>query len=151
MDPEEISMKTVRQLLETKGNSILSIPPQASVYDALVMMAEKHVGALLVMEDQALVGIFSERDYAREVALHGKTSRDTLVSEVMTPQSCLITVTPDDNVEDCMEVVTEKRIRHLPVLQGGKVIGVLSIGDLVKETIEHQRFLITQLENYIKS
>lgn len=144
-------MKTVRQLLESKGNSILSISPGATVYDALTMMAEKRVGALLVMENQKLVGIFSERDYAREVALQGKTSRDTLISEVMTPQASLITVTPGDSVESCMEVVTDKRIRHLPVLEGDKVIGVLSIGDLVKETIAHQRFLITQLENYIKS
>lgn len=144
-------MKTVRQLLESKGNIILSIAPDATVYDALVIMAEKHIGALLVMAEGKLVGVFSERDYAREIALKGKTSRDTLVSEAMTPQSCLITVTLNDTVEGCMNLVTDKRIRHLPVVDAGRVVGVLSIGDLVKETIAHQRFLIDQLESYIKS
>lgn len=144
-------MKTVRQLLENKGTTILSIPPSATVYDALLVMAEKHVGALLVMDGEKLAGIFSERDYAREVALKGKTSRETLVIDVMTPQSCVITVTPDDTVESCMNLVNDKRIRHLPVIAAGKVVGVLSIGDLVKETIAHQRFLIDQLESYIKS
>lgn len=144
-------MKTVRQLLESKGSNILAIAPDATVYDALVIMADKHVGALLVMEEGRLVGIFSERDYAREIALKGKTSRDTRVSEAMTPQSCLITVTRDDTVESCMNLVSDKRIRHLPVLEAGHVVGVLSIGDLVKETIAHQRFLIDQLESYIKS
>jgi CBS domain-containing protein len=144
-------MKTVRQLLESKGNNILSTSPDANVYEALIIMAEKHVGALLVMEGSKLVGIFSERDYAREIALKGKTSRDTPVREAMTPQSCLITVTPNDTVEDCMNLVNDKRIRHLPVVESGHVVGVLSIGDLVKETIAHQRFLIDQLESYIKS
>ena len=144
-------MKTVRQLLENKGRTILSIAPDAPVYDALVIMAEKQVGALLVMEGDRLAGIFSERDYAREVALKGKTSRDTPVSDVMTPQSCVITITPDDTVESCMNLVNDKRIRHLPVIEAGQVVGVLSIGDLVKETITHQRFLIDQLESYIKS
>lgn len=144
-------MKTVHQLLESKGNSILTVAPDASVYDALVIMAEKHVGALLVMEEGKLIGVLSERDYARGIALKGKTSRDTRVSDVMTPESCLITVVPSDTVESCMELVTDKRIRHLPVMEAGCVVGVLSIGDLVKETIEYQRFLINQLENYIKS
>ncbi len=144
-------MKTVRQLLESKGNSILSITPDASVHDALVIMSENHVGALLVMEEGKLIGIFSERDYARDIDPKGKTSRDTLMRDIMTPQSCLITVSPNDTVESCMELVTEKRIRHLPVMEAGRVVGILSIGDLVKETIAHQRFLITQLENYIKS
>ncbi len=144
-------MKTVRQLLELKGNTILSIPSNATVYAALVLMAEKHVGALLVMDDNKLVGIFSERDLAREVELKGKTVRDTAIADVMTPRSCLITVTPNDTVENCMNLVTDKRIRHLPVLDGGHLVGVLSIGDLVKETIAHQRFLIDQLESYIKS
>lgn len=144
-------MKTVRQLLEHKGNTILSIPSNATVYAALVLMAEKHVGALLVMDDDKLVGIFSERDLAREVEIKGKTVRDTAIADVMTPHSCLITVTPNDTVENCMNLVTDKRIRHLPVMDGGRVVGVLSIGDLVKETIAHQRFLIDQLESYIKS
>lgn len=144
-------MKTVRQLLEHKGNTILSIPSNATVYAALVLMAEKHVGALLVMDDGKLAGIFSERDFAREVDLKGRTAHDTPIADVMTPHSCLITVTPNDTVENCMNLVTDKRIRHLPVLEAGHVVGVLSIGDLVKETIAHQRFLIDQLESYIKS
>jgi CBS domain-containing protein len=144
-------MKTVRQLLEIKGNGVISITPGASVFDALVVMAEQQVGALLVMEGASLVGIFSERDYAREVALKGKTSRDTAIREVMTPQSALITVSPDETVENCMALISNKRIRHLPVLENGRVAGVLSIGDLVKETIAYQHFLIEQLERYIKS
>ncbi len=143
-------MKTVRQLLESKGNSILAIAPDASVYEALVIMADKHVGALLVMEQDSLVGIFSERDYAREIALKGKTSRETQVKDAMTPQHCLITVGLSDTVESCMNLISDKRIRHLPVLDAGRVLGVLSIGDLVKETIAQQRFLIDQLESYIK-
>ena len=144
-------MKTVRQLLESKGNNVLAIAPNATVHDALVIMAENHVGALLVMEEGRLIGIFSERDYARDIDPKGKTSRDTLMRDIMTPQSCLITISPNDTVESCMNLVTEKRIRHLPVIEAGRVIGILSIGDLVKEIIAHQKFLITQLENYIKS
>lgn len=144
-------MKTVRQLLEQKGLSVLSVSPSSTVFEALVAMAEQQVGALLVMDGEKLVGIFSERDYAREVALKGKTSRDTPVSDVMTPQDRLITVTPGDTVENCMNLMSDKRIRHLPVIDAGRVVGVLSIGDLVKETIAHQRFLIDQLESYIKS
>ena len=144
-------MKTVRQLLESKGSSILAVAPDATVYEALVIMADKHVGALLVMEGESLVGIFSERDYAREIALKGKTSRETRISEAMTPQHCLITVGLSDTVENCMNLISDKRIRHLPVVDAGRVLGVLSIGDLVKETIAHQRFLIDQLESYIKS
>lgn len=144
-------MKTVRQLLDQKGPSVLSVPPTASVYDALVVMANHEVGALLVMEGENLVGILSERDYARDVALKGRTSRDTPVGDVMTPQARLITVSPADTVDSCMNLMSDKRIRHLPVVDSGRVVGVLSIGDLVKETIEHQRFLIDQLERYIKS
>ena len=144
-------MKTVRQLLESKGHSILSIPPTNTVYDALVIMAESHVGALLVMDGEKLAGIFSERDYARNVILKGKTSKDTLVSEIMTTQECLITVTPENTVNECLSLINNKRIRHLPVLDNGKVVGVLSIGDIVKETIAYQQFLIDQLESYIKS
>jgi len=143
-------MKTARQLLDSKGGSILSIPSGATVYDALVIMAEKHVGALLVMDGDQLCGIFSERDYARSLVLKGKASKDTPISDVMTPQSCLITVSPSHTVEECLNLVSNKRIRHLPVLDGGKVVGVLSIGDLVKETIEYQQFLIQQLESYIQ-
>jgi CBS domain-containing protein len=144
-------MKTVRQLLESKGHSILSIAPTKTVYDALVVMAENHVGALMVMDGETLVGIFSERDYARNVILKGKASKDTLVSEIMTQQDCLITVTPENTVNECLSVINNKRIRHLPVLENGKVVGILSIGDIVKETIAYQQFLINQLESYIQS
>lgn len=144
-------MKTARQLLETKGHEILFTRPGSTVYEALEIMAEKHVGALLVLDGEKLVGVFSERDYARGIVLKGKSSKDTPVSDIMTPRDCLITVGPQDTVEDCLNLITNKRIRHLPVLDGGKLLGVLSIGDLVKETIEYQRFLINQLESYIKS
>ena len=144
-------MKTVRQLLDTKGRFGLSVSSNATVYEALVIMAEKHVGALLVMDGDHLAGIFSERDYARSVVLKGKSSKDTPIKEIMTPGSLLITVTPDQTVEECLNLVSNKRIRHLPVLEAGKVSGVLSIGDLVKATIEYQQFLINQLESYIQS
>jgi len=144
-------MKTVRQLLDAKGNSILSVSSDATVYDALVIMAEKHVGALLIMDGNHLTGIFSERDYARSVVLKGKSSKDTPIKEIMTPGSLLITVNPSQTVEECLNLVSNKRIRHLPVLEEGQVVGVLSIGDLVKATIEYQQFLIQQLESYIHS
>jgi CBS domain-containing protein len=143
-------MKTARQLLESKAVGILSITSGTTVYDALVVMAENHVGALLVMDNGELVGIFSERDYARSVVLKGKSSRDTPVGEIMTPRECLITVGLGDTVEHCLSVVSNKRIRHLPVLDHDKVAGILSIGDLVQATIEYQQFLIQQLESYIK-
>jgi CBS domain-containing protein len=142
-------MKTVRQLLEAKGNRVFSVAPASPVYDALLIMAENRIGALVVLEGEHLVGIFSERDYAREVVLKGKTSRTTPVSDIMS--TSVITVSPDHMVDDCMNLMSGKRIRHLPVLENGKVIGVLSIGDLVKETIAYQEFLIKQLESYIQS
>lgn len=142
-------MKTVRQLLAVKGSGVLSIAPTQQVYDALVVMAEHKVGALVVLNGERLVGIFSERDYARSVALKGKTSKNTLVSEIMS--STVITVSPEQTVDECMSLMSGKRIRHLPVLDNGKLVGVLSIGDLVKETIEYQAFLIKQLESYIQS
>jgi len=144
-------MKTVRQLLEAKSVGILSITSSTTVYDALVVMAENRVGALLVMDNGQLAGIFSERDYARSVVLKGKSSKDTPVSEIMTPLDCLITVSPQNTVEECLNLMNNKRIRHLPVLENGKVAGILSIGDLVNATIEYQRFLIQQMESYIKS
>jgi CBS domain-containing protein len=144
-------MKTVRQLLDAKGGPTLSVSSDATVYEALVTMADNHIGALLVMDDDRLVGIFSERDYARNVVLKGKSSKDTPIKEIMTPGSLLITVNPCQTVEECLNLVSDKRIRHLPVLEEGKVIGVLSIGDLVKATIEYQQFLIQQLESYIHS
>ncbi|MFA6178972.1 MAG: CBS domain-containing protein [Methylophilaceae bacterium] len=142
-------MKTARQLLDIKGGKTFSVTPDTMVYDALLVMAEHMVGALLVMEDDRLAGIFSERDYAREVVIKGRTSKTTLVSEIMS--SKLITVTPDTTVDECMNLMSGKRIRHLPVIESGKVLGVLSIGDLVKETIAYQEFLIKQLESYIQS
>ncbi len=141
-------MKTVRQLLETKGNRIYSVTPDCLIYDALLILAEHRIGAVLVMEDDHLAGIFSERDYAREVVLKGRTSKTSTVSEVMSTK--LITVTCDHTVEECMNLMSGKRIRHLPVLENGKVLGILSIGDLVQETINYQRFLINQLESYIQ-
>jgi CBS domain-containing protein len=146
---EEWKMKTARQLLAQKGNRAISVEVSASVYDALLMMAEHDIGALLVMDKDKLAGIFSERDYARSVFLKGLSSKQTSITEVMSAK--VITVSPDQTVEDCMNLMTDKRIRHLPVLDQGKLIGVLSIGDLVKETIAYQRFLIEQLEKYIQS
>lgn len=142
-------MKTVRQLLEAKGHRVFSVAPASPVYDALLIMAENRIGALVVLEGEYLVGIFSERDYAREVVLKGKTSRTTPVKDIMS--TSVITVSPDHMVDDCMNLMSGKRIRHLPVLENGKVVGVLSIGDLVKETIAYQQYLIKQLESYIQS
>lgn len=141
-------MKTLQQLLDSKKHKeVISIPPHRPVFDALVILAEYEIGALVVLDGDKLVGVFSERDYAREVILQGKSSKTTHISEVMTAN--VITAKPSDTAEQAMSVMTEKRIRHLPVLEGGKVIGVLSIGDLVKETIEYQQRLIKQLESYI--
>ncbi|CAN4275246.1 COG0517 FOG, CBS domain [Methylophilaceae bacterium] len=141
-------MKTIQQLLATKKHQeVISIAPHRPVFDALVVLAEYEIGALMVLEGEKLVGIFSERDYAREVVLKGKSSKTTAVSEVMTAN--VISVKLGDTVEQAMTVMTEKRIRHLPVLDNGKVVGMLSIGDLVKETIAYQQGLIKQLESYI--
>ena len=142
-------MKTVKEILEAKSHKLLSISPQASVLDALKLMAERDVGALVVLEGEGLAGIFSERDYARKVILHGKSSKATPVSEIMTHK--VVCVRPDQSVEECMALMTDKRIRHLPVLDDQKVIGVISIGDVVKELISEQRFVIEQLEHYIHS
>ena len=141
-------MKTVSQLLETKGHQIYAVSPESLVYDALLLMAQHHIGALLVMRGDALVGIFSERDYAREVVIKGRTSATTAVQDIMSTK--LITVAPDNTVEECMNLMSGRRIRHLPVLDQGKVVGLLSIGDLVQATIEYQQFLIKQLESYIQ-
>jgi len=140
-------METVRHLLQDKGNQVWSIQPGASVYEALERMAERDIGALLVMDGDSLEGIFSERDYARKIVLHGKSSADTPVSDVMT--SKVVCIGPDHRIENCMALMTEKHIRHLPVLEDGKVVGVVSIGDVVKEVIAEQEFVIEQLENYI--
>jgi CBS domain-containing protein len=140
-------MITLNQLLKSKGYEIWSTTPDATIYEALKILAEKDIGALLVIEDGNLVGIFSERDYAREVAKLGKLSLDTRVKEIMT--SKVVSVRKEQSVEDCMTLMTEKRIRHLPVFDGTLLVGVISIGDVVKAVISDQRFLIDQLENYI--
>jgi CBS domain-containing protein len=140
-------MKRVRDILEVKGFSVWSIGPGASVFDALKLMAEKDVGALVVLDGDNLVGIISERDYARKIVLLGRASPTTQVREIMTTD--VVCIDPEQNVNECMAVVTEKRIRHLPVLENGKLIGLISIGDLVKSIITEQQFIIEQLERYI--
>ena len=142
-------MKTIKEILKAKPQRVLSISPQATVLDALKMMADYEVGALVVLEGERLAGIFSERDYARKVILQGKASKDTAVAEIMTHR--VVCVKPEQTVEECMALMTDKRIRHLPVLEEKKVIGVISIGDVVKEVISEQRFVIEQLEQYIHS
>jgi len=140
-------MKTVQHMLDGKRSQLSSISPEASVYDALSLMAKLDIGALVVLDGDRLAGIFSERDYARKVILFGKTSRETQVKEVMTDKVLCVRLT--HTVEECMALMTGKRIRHLPVLQEKKVVGVVSIGDVVKETIQEQQMLIEQLESYI--
>ncbi len=140
-------MQTVNQLLRGKGNQIFSVAPTDSVLRAIEIMATRHVGALLVMNQGALVGIISERDYARKVILKNRSSHDTPVEEIMTTPA--ITVGPTDTVHQCMQMMTEGRFRHLPVVESGRVIGMLSIGDLVKAVIEEQSAQIEQLERYI--
>jgi CBS domain-containing protein len=142
-------MTIVAQVLQAKGYDIWSVTPDTSVYDAIKMMADKEVGALLVLEGEKLVGIVSERDYARKVILKGKSSKDTPVREIMT--SKVYYVRPEQTIEECMALMTAKRIRHLPVLDGDQLVGILSIGDVVKAVIADQEFLIQQLEHYITS
>ena len=142
-------MKTLLQVLsDKKHKEIISIAPNRPVFDALVILAEYKIGALAVMEGDKLVGIFSERDYAREVILQGRSSKTTQIFEVMTAK--VITGKPDDMVDKTLNLMSEKRFRHLPVMEGDKMIGMLSIGDLVKETIAYQQRLIAELESYIK-
>lgn len=142
-------MKTLLQILkEKKHQELVSIAPDRPVYDALVIMAEYKIGALAVMDGDKLVGIFSERDYAREMVLKGRSSKTTNVSEVMTNK--VLSASPNDLVDTAMSLMTEKRIRHLPIVEGGQVLGMLSVGDLVKETISYQKQLIAQLEQYIR-
>lgn len=142
-------MKTVSQLLQGKGSQVLSVTPEASVFDALKLMADKNVGALLVMSDGALRGILSERDYARKVILLGKSSHELAVSEIMSDK--VVSVTFSQTVDECMALMSGRRIRHLPVVDNGKIVGILSIGDLVKAVIETQQQTIQQLESYINS
>ncbi|HEY3344398.1 MAG TPA: CBS domain-containing protein [Anaerolineaceae bacterium] len=140
-------MTTVRQIIQAKGMTVWTISPQASVLEALQLMAEKNVGALLVTEGEQVAGIFSERDYARSVALRGRTAENTQIGEIMTPR--VIYVHPSQSMEDCMALMTDKHIRHLPVMEGERLIGVISIGDVVKEIISEQQFTIHSLESYI--
>ena len=138
---------TARSILETKGRTVWTVAPEATVYDALALMSEKHVGALVVVSEGKLVGVFSERDYARKIILQGKTSRDTLVHEIMSAP--VMTISPDETVEECMRIMTRNRIRHLPVIESGSVAGVVSIGDLVNSIISAQAATIHQLSSYI--
>ena len=142
-------MKSIKQLLNSKGHDIWSIDPDSSVVDAIKLMAEKGIGALLVMSGDEVVGIVSERDYARKVILKGRSSRQTVVRDVMTTR--VLYASLDETAEECLAVMTEKRIRHLPVVDGDRVVGVVSIGDLVKAVISDQKFMIEQLTNYIGS
>ncbi len=140
-------MKSARQLLEVKGSDVWSVPPDAAVYDAIEMIAAKGVGALMVLDEGALGGVISDRDNARKVILLGRSSKDTAVKEIMTAR--VIYARPDQTVEDCMALMTEKRIRHLPIVDGEELLGVVSIGDLVKTMLAEQQFVIEQLEQYI--
>lgn len=142
-------MKLVKQLLEAKGHDVLSISPDASVLDAVRLMAQKGVGALTVMEGSTLVGVVTERDYARKVILKGRASDTTTIREIMTSE--VITTTGDESVEKCMNTMTDGRMRHLPVVDNGDVVGIISIGDLVKAVIADQKEEIEHLEQYIRS
>jgi CBS domain-containing protein len=141
-------VKTIGQVLQTKGYAIWSITPDASVYDALKLMADKEVGALLVLNGEKLVGIISERDYARKVILKGKRSIDIPVKEIMSKE--MISIHPERPIEECMTLMTEKRVRHLPVFEDGYLMGIVSIGDVVKAIISKQELKIEQLERYIQ-
>src|SRR5437868_2268135 len=140
-------MLTVNDIIKTKNNDIFSVLPGSSVYEAIKLMGEKNIGAVLVMENDQLKGILSERDYARKIVLKNRRSRDTLVSEIMTEK--VITVSPGDSVEHCMSTMSGKKIRHLPVTDNDKVIGIVSIGDVVTAVIRMQGETITHLQNYI--
>lgn len=140
-------MATVKNILATKGSAIFTITPLTSVYQALELMVEKNVSALLVMENDTLAGIFTERDYARKVALKGKSSKDTVIGDIMTRD--LITVTSESSIDQCMELMTGKYIRHLPVVDDGKLTGIISIGDVVRNIIQEQKSIIGHMEQYI--
>lgn len=143
-------MQRARDILKSKTKEVWSISPKSTVFEALKIMGEKEIGALMVMDKKdKVVGIITERDYARKVILKGKNSRETLVSEIMTPSGKMYTVTPDTLVEDCMVLITGKRIRHVPVFDGDQYVGLISIGDVVKSTISQKDMLIEHLSNYI--
>jgi CBS domain-containing protein len=140
-------MKTVRDILKSKGTDIWSVKPDDTVFDSLQVMADKGIGSLLVMEGDKLVGIVTERDYARKIILEGKSSKGSIVAEVMTKR--VLWVAPERTVQECMALMTDKRARHLPVLEDERVVGVVSIGDLVKAVMSEQQVLIEQLQHYI--
>jgi CBS domain-containing protein len=140
-------MTMVRHLIDRKGRTLYSVEPEDPVLEAIRKMADHHIGALLVMKGTELKGILSERDYARKVILHGRSSAETPCGQIMS--SPVITVAPGQTVQDCMKLMTERRVRHLPVVEGGRVVGMVSIGDLVKAVIEDQQQTIEQLESYI--
>jgi CBS domain-containing protein len=141
-------MKTVKDILRAKGSKVYSISPDATVYEALNRMADKNVGALLVLEVEQIVGLISERDYARKTILKGRFSKETAVKEIMTTN--VITVGPGEDLEECMELFTDKHVRHLPVIEDEKIIGIISIGDVVKGVIDYKEFIIQEQEKYIK-
>lgn len=142
-------MKTVRDVLAQKGNEVSSVRADDTVFSALELMAAKEIGSLLVLDGDGPVGMFTERDYARQVILKGKASRDTAVGDVMTRR--VMYVRPEQSVDDCMALMTDKRVRHLPVLEDGRVVGIISIGDAVKAMISEKEFIIEQLANYIQN
>lgn len=140
-------MSTIRKILEKKGGQIWSVTTKSTVYDALSLMAEKSIGAVLVIDDNTLKGVMSERDYARKIILEGKSSKDVLVGEIMSPR--VIYVDIDTNIEECMALMIKKRIRHLPVYENNNLVGIISIGDVVKALIDKKEVVINELENYI--
>jgi CBS domain-containing protein len=142
-----MTMARIRDLLRFKGGAVWTVGPEATVYEALELMAAKDVGAVIVVDGGGVAGVFSERDYARRVILKGKASRTLLVREIMTAP--VLYVRPEQSVGECMALMTEKRVRHLPVLDGGELVGIVTIGDLVRHVISEQRYTIEQLENYI--
>jgi CBS domain-containing protein len=140
-------MGKVRNILEAKGRAVFSVEPTVMVLKAIELMCEKNIGGLLIVEKGKLAGIFTERDYARKLILKGKSSKDTPIGELMTPNP--FTVTPDSSIDDCMKLMTDKFIRHLPVMENGELIGMISIGDVVRHVINEQRDIIEHLEHYI--
>lgn len=141
-------MRTVRDILQEKGHEVHTISPDATVYTALQLMADKNVGALVVQRGGDVVGLISERDYARKIVLKGKFSRDVPVSDIMTAK--IVRVGPEEDIEGCMQLMTHKRVRHLPVFEDDRLTGIISVGDIVKAIIDHKEEIIAQLENYIK-
>ena len=140
-------MSTVRNILQKKGNAVFSVTPDSSVYDALEYLEEKNLGCLVVLENETLIGVFTERDYARKVILKGRSSKETSIRDIMSSKP--IFVDCDTSIDDCMELMTDKFIRHLPVLENGKMIGLVSIVDIVKYIIDEKNFIIENLEHYI--